>query len=466
MGNGGPLAGLRVVELVDDTARFAGKVLAESGASVVRIGRPTSGPAMRAPERRRPRRAARLVVRRRQALARSRPRHGGRRRGLPPAGVARPTSSSRPSRPGGSPSLGLDHDDLGVRLALVQVSLTPFGRTGPRAEWQTSDLVAGALGGVLSISGTPDEAVGAWGRQNVNFGSLMACICGLAGVHAARETGRGWHVDLSLHEVVTTLGREPVLPVVVPRPAADPAAGAAPGVAALARRLRRGQRQAPAPATSPPSRSPAPLFEWMAEEGDPEGAELATMSIEEALGRDAAGDGRHQALRADQGLRRAVPRGAAPAHRLRRGADRGPGGGQPAVRVPRHVPAGRGLRRRADARPVRPVPRHAVARPAAAAGGAAPTSTSVLASWAAVADPASVRGPLTPGRRRPASRSTGCASSTSRGCSPARSPTASSATSAPTSSSSRPPSGRRSSTRPTSRTSTCGTGRSAWCRST
>ena len=47
-----------------------------------------------------------------------------------------------------------------------------------------------------------------------------------------------------------------------------------------------------------------------------------------------------------------------------------------------------------------------------------------------------------------------------------RSPTASSAISAPTSSSSRPRSGRRSSTRPTSRTSTCGTDRSGWCPST
>ena len=43
----GPLEGLRVVELTDATGRFAGKVLAESGASVARIGRLTPGPAMR-----------------------------------------------------------------------------------------------------------------------------------------------------------------------------------------------------------------------------------------------------------------------------------------------------------------------------------------------------------------------------------------------------------------------------------
>src|SRR5262245_17709800 len=43
----GPLDGLRVVELTDDTGRFAGKLLAESGASVARIGRPVPGTAMR-----------------------------------------------------------------------------------------------------------------------------------------------------------------------------------------------------------------------------------------------------------------------------------------------------------------------------------------------------------------------------------------------------------------------------------
>ena len=101
--------------------------------------------------------------------------------------------------------LGIDHPQLvAANPALVQVSLTPFGRTGPRADWQTSDLVAGAMCGALSISGTPDHAVGAWGRQNFNLASTMACICGLAGLHSARETGRGQHVDLSLHEMMTT----------------------------------------------------------------------------------------------------------------------------------------------------------------------------------------------------------------------------------------------------------------------
>jgi len=44
----GPLAGLRVVDVCDDAGRFATKLLAESGASVVRIGQGSHGPAMSA----------------------------------------------------------------------------------------------------------------------------------------------------------------------------------------------------------------------------------------------------------------------------------------------------------------------------------------------------------------------------------------------------------------------------------
>lgn len=45
----GPLADLRVVDVTDDTGRFAGKVLAEAGASVVRIGAGFAGASLAFP---------------------------------------------------------------------------------------------------------------------------------------------------------------------------------------------------------------------------------------------------------------------------------------------------------------------------------------------------------------------------------------------------------------------------------
>ncbi len=200
--SGGPLEGLRVVDLTDDSGRFATKLLAESGASVVRLGAGMSGPPMRARDA-----AARgglldwwydgskghLEV----ALD-SDPGADAYRRLAERAELIVETEA-----PGALAERGLDHGTLVARNPrLVQVSLTPFGRTGPRAHWQTSDLVAAAMGGVLSLSGIPEQPINPWGRQAFNFAGFIAAISGLAGVAAARRTGRGQHVDVSIHEVV------------------------------------------------------------------------------------------------------------------------------------------------------------------------------------------------------------------------------------------------------------------------
>ncbi|MFZ3290261.1 MAG: CoA transferase, partial [Telluria sp.] len=43
-----------------------------------------------------------------------------------------------------------------VNPRLVQVSVTPFGREGPRAGWLASDLELMAAGGAMSLAGEPD----------------------------------------------------------------------------------------------------------------------------------------------------------------------------------------------------------------------------------------------------------------------------------------------------------------------
>jgi crotonobetainyl-CoA:carnitine CoA-transferase CaiB-like acyl-CoA transferase len=203
----GPLHGLRVVDLTDDLGRFATKLLAELGASVVRVhdgAGVTHGPAMRDPA----------------AAAR-----GGLldwwydagKRLIPLAldGATGAEAYRRLARgadliveslaPGRLAALGLDHADLAAaNPRLVQVSLTPFGRTGPRAHWVASDLVSAAMSGVLSVSGTPERAVVPWGRQSFAAAGIVAALTGLACVRAARRSGRGQLVDVSAQEAVAS----------------------------------------------------------------------------------------------------------------------------------------------------------------------------------------------------------------------------------------------------------------------
>ncbi len=278
----GPLDGLRVVEMTGDMGRLAGKMLAESGASVVRLGPAFGGPAMTDP----------TVAERgglldwwfdggKEHLPDDLASDAGRDAYRRLVSKADLVIESAP--PGRLADLGLDHDAMvETNPALVQVALTPFGRTGPRAGWQTSDLVAGALGGVLSVSGTPDEAVNPWGRQNFNTGALMAAVCGLAGVWDARESGTGQLVDLSLHEVVTSSLEQiffqwwfpDLLPI--PRRALRQGSLHWLGAYVVAEAKTGACNIAPVP-------QPESLFAWMAEEGDPDGAEMASMPVEEVL---------------------------------------------------------------------------------------------------------------------------------------------------------------------------------------
>lgn len=203
----GPLEGLRVVDLTDDSGRFATKVLAEMGATVVRVhdgAGVTHGPAMKDPAA--AERGGLLdwwydANKRMVPLDLTSPAGADAYRRL----TSRADLVIETMAPGRLAALGLDHADLvGANPALVQVSLTPFGRTGPRAGWVTTDLVTAALGGPLSVCGTPDEAVVAWGRQAFIAASFVAALSGLAAVRDARRCGAGQLVDVSAHEAVAS----------------------------------------------------------------------------------------------------------------------------------------------------------------------------------------------------------------------------------------------------------------------
>ena len=60
--------------------------------------------------------------------------------------------------PGSLDALGLGYDTLaGLNPRLVLTSITPFGSSGPYADYASSDTVAQALGGMVYVNGFPDD---------------------------------------------------------------------------------------------------------------------------------------------------------------------------------------------------------------------------------------------------------------------------------------------------------------------
>jgi crotonobetainyl-CoA:carnitine CoA-transferase CaiB-like acyl-CoA transferase len=201
MADGGALRNLRVIDLTDDSGRFASKLLTEAGADVLRVRRGSPGVQMRGQAGEHGGLLDWWYDGGKQRLELDLDSPAGQRQFKDLAARADLLIETEP--PGRLARLGLDFPDLhALNPDLVHVSLTPFGRQGPRAHWQMSDLVAAALGGVLSVTGTPDAPLNGWGRQCFNTASFFAAICGLAGIYAARETGRGQHIDLSLQQAV------------------------------------------------------------------------------------------------------------------------------------------------------------------------------------------------------------------------------------------------------------------------
>ena len=198
----GPLHGLRIVDLTRDLGRFGTKTLAELGAEVCRpSGWGSAGKAMPDPAARFGGHLDWWFDAAKTRIAIDLDTDDGRDRYRELAAAADLIIESMPIDYLGQ--RGIDHQHLVAdNPLLTQVSLTPFGRTGPRARWQGSDLVAGALGGVLSMTGDRDAPLNSWGWQNYNFGGFSAAVCGLAGIRSARRHGRGQLIDLSLHEVV------------------------------------------------------------------------------------------------------------------------------------------------------------------------------------------------------------------------------------------------------------------------
>ena len=109
--------------------------------------------------------------------------------------------------PGYLDSMGLGFKNLRrENPALVMTSITPFGQSGPYRDFQGTDLVAQAMGGLMYTQGDDTKPpCAAPCELAYQLTSVHAAYGALAALHHRRESGLGQHVDVSLYEIMSHL---------------------------------------------------------------------------------------------------------------------------------------------------------------------------------------------------------------------------------------------------------------------
>ncbi|MBU2965938.1 CaiB/BaiF CoA-transferase family protein [Amphritea sp. 2_MG-2023] len=112
---------------------------------------------------------------------------------------------------GGLKKYSLDYDSLkSVNPALIYCSITGFGQDGPYAERAGYDFMIQAMGGLMSVTGEPDGQPMKVGVALVDvMTGLYACNAIQAALLHRRETGVGQYIDMALLDVqVATLANQ------------------------------------------------------------------------------------------------------------------------------------------------------------------------------------------------------------------------------------------------------------------
>jgi benzylsuccinate CoA-transferase BbsE subunit len=203
------LSDLRVLDLAGETGVYAGKLLADLGADVIRIEPPDGDPLRDVPPFFHDVHAAdhsltffHLNTNKRSVTLDFTKPQG---RALFERLVKSADIVIESYTPGYLDGMGLGYDGLcKIRPDIVLTSITGFGQDGPHARWAWSDIVGVAMSGMMTLAGDKEDPPN---RPYGNQGYVCAGIDGAAGALMAivhrDNTGEGQHVDVSMQEALS-----------------------------------------------------------------------------------------------------------------------------------------------------------------------------------------------------------------------------------------------------------------------
>ena len=207
-----PLEGTRVLELTDESAEYCGRLLAGLGAEVVKVEPPEGAPSRRLEpfldDEPGPDRSLAFWA-----------DNVGKRSVVLPEGLAGDRAVRRlcaaadvlvhTLRPSEAAARGLSAGELTAAApGLVVCAVTPFGQSGPWADYQADDLVLMALGGSMAACGYGPGAGGTYdtpplaalGDQAWRTAATYAAIAVLGALWWRGSSGLGQTMDVSAHE--------------------------------------------------------------------------------------------------------------------------------------------------------------------------------------------------------------------------------------------------------------------------
>ena len=212
----GPLSHIRILDLSRIMAGpWAGQILADLGADVVKVERPGAGDDTRGwgPPFLKDRAGAETreagyylaVNRGKRSITLDLDKPEGQR--VVRALAARSDIVLENFKVGTLARFGLGYDGLkAVNPKLIYCSITGFGQTGPRRDAAAYDFMIQAMCGLMSVTGEPDDKPGGCpekvGVPIVDIMSGMyAAIAVLAALARRNETGRGDYIDIGMLDV-------------------------------------------------------------------------------------------------------------------------------------------------------------------------------------------------------------------------------------------------------------------------
>ena len=204
----GPLAGVRVLELGNFIAGpFAGQLLGDYGADVIKIEDPDGGDPMRHwgitheghglwwP----------TIARNKRSVVADLRTEAGRE-------FVRSIATTcdvivENFRPGRLAEFGLDYETVArTNPGVIVVHVSGFGQTGPRAQEAGFGSIGEAVGGIRHTTGDPDRPPA---RAGVSLGDALAALFAVVGALAAlrerEQSGKGQEVDVAIYEAVAAL---------------------------------------------------------------------------------------------------------------------------------------------------------------------------------------------------------------------------------------------------------------------